>query len=492
MRQRTPFLPGISHHLCGRLKRSERDQLLERIERLRRDSLSRLCELFGSWLPRQLFTATPRGPNSRQRLYPVSLTFWAFLSQVLDPSSSCREAVRKVQGWYAQQGETMPESGNGAYCQARQRLPLKILRSAHSQLSGRLQASPAPTGMWKGRHLRVVDGTGVSMPDTGKNRQRYSQPAGQKPGCGFPVMKLVGIFCLRTGALLHWVQGRLEAHECRLFSRVIDFFNPGDLVVADRGFSGYGQLAALQQQRVDCLMRLHPARKVNWRKGRKLGTRDRLVCWPRPYRQTSVFEAADWAALATELKLRMVAIRVTVPGFRTQQLILITTLLDPVKYPAEELGRLYLRRWAVEVFYRDIKQSMAMDILRCKSPEMIDKELLMHGMAYNLIRALMKDIAASHQIEIERISFKGTLDALRQWRPLFEGGARGLRVSRKRIALFYQIVAKDPLIIRPERSEPRAVKRRPKNYRRLTKPRHEMVVERSGKRSQKPSMKALI
>lgn len=491
MRQKTLFLPGISHKLCGRARRSESDQIRQEIERLQRQSLSRLCELFGAWLPADLFKSAAKGPNSRDRTFSLNLTFWAFLSQVLDPGSACREVVRKVQVWYAQRGRPMPGSGSGAYCQARSRLPLKKLQLAHRQLAEKLAASAATTGPWEGRQIRVVDGTGVSMPDTLANRKRHSQPSGQKPGCGFPVVQLVGVFCLQTGALLRWVQGHLNAHECRLFKSLLEFFGPGDIVLADRGFCGFGQLASLSKRGVDCLMRLHQKRKVDWRKGARLGRRDRRVTWKRPYRQTRVFDVTEWEALPQELTLRLVQITVTIPGFRTRQLILVTTLLDPKSYSAEELGRLYMRRWSVEIFYRDIKQTMRMDILRCKSPEMIDKELVMHAIAYNLVRALISDMATHFQEDIQRISFKGTLDALRQWRPLFEGGGQSARVSRKRIDLFYQTVIGDPLILRPERSEPRAVKRRPKNYRLLTQPRHEMVVERCRKLSQKPSKKAL-
>ena len=195
--------------------------------------------------------------------------------------------------------------------------------------------------------------------------------------------------------------------------------------------------------------------------------------------------------MPAELELRIVQIIVNVPGFRTRQLRLVTTLLDPKTYSAEELGRLYFRRWSVEVFYRDIKQTMGMDILRCKSPEMIDKELHMHAIAYNLIRALMADIAANYSIDIGRLSFKGTLDALRQWRPLFEADRGGVRVSRKRIDLFYKTVADAPLLLRPDRTEPRAVKRRPKSFRLLTKPRDVMIVEPSRKQSQKSSKNRL-
>ena len=492
MQNPTPFLPGISTRLYGRAQRCRREKLREELQLLQRHSLSRLGEIFGQWLPMDLFTPEASGTNSRERTFPLSLTFWAFLSQVLDPGSACREVVRKVQGWYVQHSRTMPGSGSGAYCQARQRLPLKTLKTAHRKLADQLGASPAPSGLWKGRRIRVVDGTGVSMPDTLENRKSSSRPSEQKPGCGFPVMKIVAVFCLQSGVLLHWIQGQLEEHECRLFTRLIQFFSPGDMVLADRGFSGYGQLAALWDQGVDSLMRLHAARKIDWSQGERLGDQDRLMIWKKPDHRTQVFDPQVWADLPTAMTLRLVAITVSVPGFRTRHLTLVTTLLDAERYPAQALGELYFRRWSVEVFYRDIKQTMAMDILRCKSPEMIDKELVMHAIADNLIRGLMQEIAASCQVDLARISFKGTLDALRQWQPLFEAAPGGTRVSSKSVKLFYKIVAADPLILRPDRTEPRVVKRRPKNYRLLTKPRREMVVEPSRKQSQKPSKNPLI
>jgi len=487
----TPFLPGISTKLYGRQARSRQDRLREEIDQLRRNSLTRLCELFGPWLPMELFQSSASGLNSRDRVFPLNITFWSFLCQVLDPGSSFREIVRKVQSWYAKRDQEMPESGTGAYCQARERLPLELLQAAHEKLAAKLGGSVSDSGPWKDHRIHVVDGTGVSMPDTPKNQKAYPQPSTQKPGCGFPVMKIVGVFCLQTGALIRWVQGTLTEHECRLFSKLIEFFLPGDIVLADRGFSGYGQLAILWNRGVDSLMRIHQRRKVDWRKGRRLGKRDRLVTWRRPQRQSSVFDAMQWENLPEELTLRIVRIEVKVKGFRTQQLTLVTTLLNPDIYSAQQLGELYFRRWLVEIFFRDIKQTMAMDILRCKSPEMIDKEIVMHAIAYNLIRAIMVDIAASYQVEIQRLSFKGTLDALRQWQPLFESDRRGVRTSQKMIQCFYQSVAMDPLILRPGRSEPRAVKRRPKNYRLMTKPRNLMVVEPDRKRSQKSSKKAL-
>ena len=179
------------------------------------------------------------------------------------------------------------------------------------------------------------------------------------------------------------------------------------------------------------------------------------------------------------------------PGFRTQKLVLVTTLLDAQTYSAEALGQLYFRRWAVELFFRDIKTTLGLDVLRCLTPAMVRKEIVMHAIAYNLIRALMQDIAHSYQVSAQRLSFKGTVDALRQWRKLFENARSQARTSCKLRRLFYESIATDQLLERPDRSEPRAVKRRPKNFRLLTKPRNEMIVERCRKQSQKPSKHAL-
>lgn len=250
MHQNTPFLPGISHRLCGRQRRSQLDQLRAQSEQWRQSSLSRLCEIFGPWLPPALLAPTATGTNSRQRTYPLPLTFWAFLSQVLSPGSSCREAVRKIQAWYAPQEQT-PASGTSTYCQARRRLPLAALTALHQTLADKLSARLVPADLWLGRRVKLVDGTGVSMPDTAANQKDWPQPATQKPGCGFPVVKLVACFCLASGALLHWVEGTLKEHDCRLLLKRLAAFQKGDVVLADRGFSSYASLATLRARGVD-------------------------------------------------------------------------------------------------------------------------------------------------------------------------------------------------------------------------------------------------
>ena len=491
MIQRTAFLPGLSHQLCGRPRRSQLDQFRAQTETVRQASLSRLSEIFRPWLPATLFVPSAGGLNSRQRLYPLELTFWAFLSQVLSPGSSCREIVRKVQAWYAPQGGVQPDSRTGAYCQARARLPLAQLKATHEHLAQKLTAQTGAADLWLGRRVKVIDGTGLSMPDTAANQKVWPQPSTQKPGCGFPVVKLVACFCLGSGALLHWVQGTLKDHDCRLLQKLLDCFQKGDVVLADRGFSSYANLALLRARGVEAVMRLHHFRKLDWRSGRRLGQRDRVMRWSKGPCQGKLWTRAQWEELPAHLDVRVVEIQVAVPGFRTQKLVLVTTLLDAKEFTAAELGRLYFRRWAVELFFRDLKQTLGLDVLRCQTPAMVEKEIVMHALAYNLIRALMQDIAQSHDLVVSRLSFKGTVDALRQWQELFAGSRDHPRRVRQLREKFYQTVAGDLLLVRPDRSEPRAVKRRPKNFRLLTKPRAQMVVERSRKQSQKPSKKTL-
>lgn len=483
MSQRTAFLPGLSHQLCGRQRRSQMEHLRAQTQRVREASLSRLSEIFGPWLPAKLLPPSQEGLNSRQRLYPLNLTFWAFLSQVLSPGSACREIVRKVQAWYAPQGGARPDSRTGAYCQARARLPLAQLQATHQHLADKLTAQNTSQDHWLGRRVKVIDGTGLSMPDTAANQKAWPQPSTQKPGCGFPVVKLVACFCLASGALLSWVQGTLKDHDCRLLQRLLDCFQKGDVVLADRGFSSFANLALLLARGVDAVMRLHHFRKLDWRSGRRLGRRDRVVRWSQGPLQGKLWTRAQWEELPAHLDVRVVEIQVEVPGFRTQKLVLVTTLLDAALYSAKELGRIYFRRWAIELFFRDIKQALGMDVLRCRTPPMVEKEIVMHALAYNLIRALMQDIAQSHDLAVSRLSFKGTMDALRQWQELFEGGQHHPRRVRHLRQMFYQTVAEDALPVRPDRSEPRAVKRRPKNFRLLTKPRAQMVVERCRKQS---------
>jgi hypothetical protein len=324
---------------------------------------------------------------------------------------------------------------------------------------------------WQGMRVGVIDGTTVSMPDTAENQALWPQPSTQKPGCGFPIMKLVGLFCLASGAAISIVTGNLHIHEHALFQGMWPTcMAQFDLLLADRNFGSFATFAALQLSGRFGVFRLHQARKVDWRKGRRLGKYDRLLTWTRPRRCTWWLSAP----IPQTVTVRIMKVCIPVKGFRTQVVYVVTNLLDSKRFPAEAIADLYRQRWEVEVIFGHIKTSMHMDVLRCLSPKMIYRELNMHFIAYNLIRALMMKAALNSHTPLARISFKGTCDSLRQWAPHLAAAATQPTLYRRLLRHLLNTIAEDKLPLRPNRSEPRAVKRRPKNYHRLTKPRHMM------------------
>jgi hypothetical protein len=359
-----------------------------RVQHLRQQSLVHLDQLFGPLLPPELLSQTAEGANSRQRVFSVRRTFFGFLYQVLNPDCPCREIVRQIQALFALHGGGPVDSGSSAYCQARARMPWDILPRLRCAAAAQVQKA---SQLWRGLSVKVIDGTSTSLPDTGKNQRAYPQTGSQKPGCGFPLLKLVGVFCLSTGALLDYAKGNKHQHELALLQKLLPQFKPGDLALADRGFSSYTLLGWLWRRGVWGLFRLHHARPADLRKGKRLGRKDRLMVWRKPclWQKPRYLPKKIWNLIPLQLTVRVVRFTLARPGFRSQSVTLVTTLLDAQAYPAEELARLYAQRWQIELWFRDIKTSMGMEVLRCKSPKMVHKELEMFFIAYNLIRCLM-------------------------------------------------------------------------------------------------------
>jgi hypothetical protein len=457
----TPFFPAWRAQV-GPMKR--------RIQHVRQQSLLHLDLLFGPLLPAWLLSQSDQGPNSREQIYSVRRTFFGFLYQVLNPECPCREVVRQIQSLFALVSRRRVSKATGAYCTARDRLPLDTLArlrcaaAAHAQKAGRL---------WNGFWVKVIDGTGISMPDTAKNQRAYPQSKEQKPGCGFPFMKIVGVFSLATGALLDYAKGNKHQHELALLHRLLDQFKPGDLVLADRGFSCYTLLALLWLKKVPALFRLHHARGGDLRRGKRLGKHDRLLVWKKPnnWERRAYLPLALWKRIAPELQVRVLRYSLRRAGYRTRSLTLVTTLVDAQLYPAEQLALLYAKRWQIELWFRDIKTSMGMEVLRCLSPKMIHKELEMFFIAYNLIRCLMVQASQEYATDIQRLSFKGTVDGVRQF-SIAIAQARSHKKQTELMGALIHAIATDRVPERPGRREPRAVKRRPKPCAWLTKPRH--------------------
>jgi hypothetical protein len=455
---KTLYLNGFSHRLCGRRRRAESERVRQQARRL--DGFAGLVAKF---IPPELFNLTE---DQRNRIYSPWVTFIAFLSQVLTRGSACREAVRRVQAWRLASKQTLPDKNTCGYCTARRRLGLPLLRAAHERIGQWIEAHRRGGDEWCGRKVGVLDGCGVSMPDTKANRKRWPYAGGQKPGCGFPTAQLVGLFCLATGRLIHFAFESWKAHEIPLARQLIGWIEAGSVILTDRGFCGWGFIALLHRKSVDVVMRLHQRRKVT----------GRTMNLAKPRCRPDTWEKSLWDELPDEIKVRIVSFRIEIRGFRTQHIVLLTTLLDEELYSDEQIASLYYRRWAVELFFRDIKTTLGLDILRCLSPELIEKEVLLEVIAYNLIRALMLEAAWTYDVPVERLSFKGTVDTLRQWAPLL---LLRTQLARHARAELIRIIASDTVPFRPNRSEPRARKRRAKSYQLLTRPRHKMVVSPS-------------
>jgi len=352
-----------------------------------------------------------------------------------------------------------------------------------------------PNFLWCGRNVKVVDGSSVSMPDTEENQELYPQPEGQKKGCGFPVMRIVAIFSLATGILLASRKSNLGVSERALWHDMWDCYQENDVVLADRGFCSFADFWMLSKRKVDCVMRLHQKRGKRKGKGKgksegkiedeieikgegvkiikKFNKNDWLVQWKKTGNCPKWLTKKEWQQLPQTITVRHVKVNIDIPGFRTRKVIVATTLLDNKKYSTQALAQLYRRRWLAELFLRDMKTTMRMEVLRCKTPNLVHKELTIFIIAYNLIRSLILQAALKKGIDPYCISVAGTIATIRQWAPILAT----LKHPKEKEALinsFLELLASDIL---PGRNSPqihpRAIKRRPKNYQLLTKPRHE-------------------
>jgi hypothetical protein len=458
---KTPFFPQLRQRLAA---------MGRRVQHLRQQSLCHLELLLAPFLPPGLLSQEDDGPNSRERIFTKRRTVFAFLYQVLNPDCPCREIVRQVQALFALHGDQKVSEETGAYCTARKRLSLETLQRLRVAVAA---AADKAGQLWHDLSIKLIDGTSVSAPDTRKNQRPYPQPGGQKPGCGFPLIKLVGVFSLATGALLDYAKGNKHQHELRLLQQLLDSFKPSDLVVADRGFSSYVLLALLLMRGVGSVFRLHQARPADLRRGKRLGKSDRLMLWHKPAQKPAWLPQSWWKRIPGELEVRVLRFKLARRGFRPESVTLVTTLIEARKYPAQDIAELYARRWQIELWFRDIKTSMGMEVLRCQSPEMLHKELEMFFLAYNLIRCLMAQAAIVNDVRVERLSFKGSVDAVRQFSVAI-AQAQSKKKQNHLIARLLEAIARDQVPERPGRREPRAVKRRPKPYQLLNRPRHLM------------------
>jgi hypothetical protein len=427
--------------------------------------------LFALWIPHWRLVQQDEGAHSRNRRWNLRLVFWTFLWQVAQAGASCREAIRQAQALCKNAGTPLPPAADSPYCQARGGLPVERLQEIHDGLCAEAQEGLALKDLWCGHHVLVVDGSSVTAPDTPANQKAFPQQKVQKPGCGFPIIRLVALLSLATGMLTAWATGSWSQHEVALLQTLWDCLRAGEVLLADRGFCNWGLLAQCRQRNVHAVLRVKGVRRRDFRQGKRISRDQRLVQWRKPAQRATTIDAQTWALLPEVLTLRLVRCRLAIPGFRTRQVILVTTLLDSDKYPPEALAQLYFRRWAMELTLRNIKITLQMDQLSCKTPRNLEREIRMHFLAHNLVRRLMLEAARRHRVPLERVSFAGSLATARRYgEALLQARAKPQR--QQLMNELFAVLAADLVPDRPGRREPRAVKRRPKPYPRLMNHRH--------------------
>lgn len=404
-------------------------------------------------------------------IYTPATTVWTFLSQCLAPDHSCRDAVARLIAWRLARGMPSCSAETGAYCTARGQLPEETCSRLMRDTGRRLDEAAPAEWLWLGHRVLDVDGSTITMPDTAENQAEYPQQSSQKPGCGLPIARIVVIFSLAVGAVLDAAIGKFQGKqtgENSLFRTLHGILRSGDVVLADRYFSGWFDMALVKQRDADLVIRKHQLRTTDFRLGIRLGSGDQLVCWRKPQR-ANWMSHEQYADLPEVLTLREVRIEVKQRGFRTRSLVVVTTLLDPVTYPASEIAALYRRRWQAELHLRSLKVVLQMDHLRCKTPERVRNEFHMHLVAYNLIRELMATAAFRAGASPWTISFKGALQTINNLAPLLMS-----RITTDEwCEAVLKAIATHEVGNRPDRVEPRVVKRRPKPYRLMTQPRRD-------------------
>lgn len=419
----------------------------------------------GQVIPQQNLTQwiNEEAGNHRERIYGPLQTLTLFIEQVLGADQSCQDAVARGVSQRVALGLSPCSLNNGPYCKARARLALNLVERLGREVGERLNMAQPDAWRWRGREVKLIDGTTVSMPDTSANQSEFPQSKNQKAGLGFPLARLVAIISLSCGAVLEWATGPCEGKrtgETAQLWQLVPRFRPGDIAIADRYFSGYFMLAWLIRHGVDVVVRQHQLRQTDFRRGRRLGAKDHVVAWARPQRPAWM-DAATFASMPEMLFLREA---------RVGGLTLVTSLVEAAQVSKKELLVLYHARWQVELDLRSIKTVMQMGVLRCKSPEMVKKEIAVHLLAYNLVRTVMAQAALLGHVLPRQLSFKATLQLVRAFEENLRHAPRGRQALRR--AYLLAGVSRLRLPDRPGRVEPRAVKRRPKPRSLLTQPRH--------------------
>lgn len=432
---------------------------------------------FQEFLPRERIAAAvlAAGIVYRDRVYNPIVTLWAFLSQVMGSTrSTCEDAVARVAAERAARGQSQCSSRTTSYCAARKRLSEQLIQQLALDTGRDMDQAAKPEWRWKGHSVKLVDGTTASLADTRGNQAEYPQSSSQKEGLGFPSMRLVMLLSLSVGTAVACAMGPCAGKgtgELSLFRQLWDSLNPQDIVLGDRLYDSYRDIASLLARGVFCVFGMKASRDVDFHRGRQLGPDDHVVVWHKPkYTASRYASREEWEALPDMVEAREVRRIVHRKGFRPTEVAVVTTLLDAELYSADELIGLFGQRWNCELDLRSIKRSLGMHQLKCKTPEMVRKEVWTHLLAYNVIRVRMAQAAAEHGCLPRGLSFTGAQTQMEHFTRLIEiinDPADCERVERAMLTAIAGCLAGE----RESRQEPRAIKRRKQKYSNLTKPR---------------------
>lgn len=414
-------------------------------------------------------------------IYSSAIMVWSFLSQVLrdGKEASCQAAVARVVSYCEQSGMASPTSDTGDYCRARAKLHEAALHELTCEVANDLETTADEPWLWKGKHAKLIDGFTFTMPDTAKNQAEYPQQQAQKPGCGQPIARVVAILSLATACVMDAAIGPYsgkETGELALLRSMLQSLCKGDIAVMDRYYCSFMMIALLLSQGVDTCARKHHLRHSDFRRGKRLGKYDHIIVWTRPQRPQWMDEDT-YAQIPERLELREIRYNIVIPGRRTKTIDVITTLTDAREHTKEEIADLYGFRWESELDIRSIKESLNLGHVRCKSPQMVRCELWTTLLGYNLIRITAAGAALIHDKRPRQISFTSTCQyVLASWMITSCEMIEPINVYDYYCSLLRQI-AECEVANRPGRLEPRVVKRRPKPYKLMQKPRNELRRE---------------
>lgn len=447
-------------------------ELRRQVERARRSGNWHWSALLPQEIIDKAFSEARSTWNSR--IYTPAVTMWLFLAQVLSADGSCRDAVAGLVADSAARGGPRCSSGTGGYCIARDRIPETACHRLVTESGKRISDRVPQESLWQGRRVRLVDGSSVTMADTPENQRAYPQSNRAKPGCGFPLMRIVVVFCLASGTVLEAAFGRFKGKgmgELSLFRPLWEVLERNDVLLADRHYAGWFDFALLERYGVDVVARQHHSRTIDFRRGKRLGPNDHLIIVPKPVRCPDWLTREDYDRLPDELVLREVRTVIRQKGFRTKEVVTVTTLVHHERFTSQAIGELYRMRWQVELNLRTLKTVMQMEHLRCKEPHRVRNELRTHLLAYNLIRGVMLDAAILEGRPTWQVSFKGAMQLVNRF--LSTLTATSAKELDRWLLAMLTAIGQHTVADRPPRIQPRVIKRRPKSYPRLNQPRSE-------------------